>query len=120
VKRALFPLGQVVATPGAIAVMERLGINPAGLLARHVTGDWGDIAPEDRGLNEQALIDGSRIFSVYGERGSDGCLWVITEAVSDEPSGYGHSSDGTRGPITEAQDDAGRRSATTILRPADY
>jgi hypothetical protein len=94
----LFRLGQTVATPGAIEVMERLAINPADLIARHVTGDWGDICPEDRGLNEQALIDGSRIFSVYGARGSDECLWVITEA----------------------QDDAGRRSATTILRPVDY
>ncbi|MGZ3444885.1 MAG: hypothetical protein ACXU88_04375 [Myxococcaceae bacterium] len=96
--KALFPLGQVVATPGAITVMERFGINPAALIARHVTGDWGDICPEDRGLNEQALRDGSRIFSVYGARGSDDCLWVITES----------------------QDDTGRRSATTILRPVDY
>ena len=95
----LFRLGQLVATPGAIEVMERLGIDPPGLLARHVTGDWGDIDPEDRGLNEQAVRDGSRIFSVYGARGSDDCLWVITD--------------------TEA-DDAGTRLATTILRPEDY
>ena len=57
--------------------MARFEINPADLIARHVTGDWGDIDPEDRGLNEQALRRGSRIFSVYGKRGSDGCLWVI-------------------------------------------
>jgi hypothetical protein len=95
----LFPLGQTVATPGALEVMERLGIDPAGLIARHVTGDWGDIDPEDRGLNEQALRDGSRIFSVYGKRGSDGRLWVITDAEAD---------------------DAGHRLATTILRPDDY
>jgi hypothetical protein len=98
VKRALFPLGQVVATPGAIAVMERLAINPADLIRRHVTGDWGDIDPEDRGLNEQAVVNDSRIFSVYGKRGSDDCLWVITDAA----------------------DDAGKRIATTILRPDDY
>ena len=97
-KRALFPLGQVVATPGAIAVMERLGINPTDLIARHVTGDWGDIDPEDRGLNEQALLDGSRIFSVYGERGSDTCLWLITEATDDD----------------------GNRCATTVLTPSEY
>ncbi|MGE5761854.1 MAG: type I restriction endonuclease subunit M [Gemmatimonadota bacterium] len=94
----LFRLGQLVATPGAIEVMERLGIDPLGLIARHVTGDWGDIHPEDRGLNEQALRDGSRIFSVYGARDSDDCLWVITEA----------------------QDDEGNRLATTIPRPVDY
>lgn len=95
----LFPLGQTVATPGALAVMARLGINPADLIVRHVTGDWGDICPEDRGLNEQALRDGSRIFSVYGKRGSDDCLWVITDAEAD---------------------DEGNRLATTILRPVDY
>ncbi len=79
--------------------MERLGINPADLIRRHVTGDWGDIHPADRGLNEQALRDGSRIFSVYGKRGSDDCLWLITDAQVDE---------------------AGTRLATTILRPDDY
>ena len=103
--RALFPLGQLVATPGALEVMERFGINPADLITRHVTGDWGDLDPEDRGLNEHALRDGSRIFSVYGARGSDACLWVITEAVTD-PDAEG--------------DEAGDRSATTILRPDDY
>jgi hypothetical protein len=98
VTRALFPLGRVVATPGAIEVMGRFGINPADLITRHVTGDWGDIDPGDQGLNEQALADGSRIFSVYGTRGSDAVLWVITEATGD----------------------GGQRSATTILRPEDY
>jgi hypothetical protein len=87
----LFPLGQLVATPGAIEVMERLEITPLALLSRHVSGDWGDIDPEDKGLNEQALEIGERIFSVYGPE--DDRLWVITEAD---------------------------RSATTILRPEDY
>ncbi len=95
---ALFRLGQTVATPGAIEVMERLGIHPLDLTTRHVTGDWGDLDAEDHAVNETALLSGARIFSVYGARGSDDCLWVITEA----------------------QDDAGRRSATTILRPDDY
>jgi hypothetical protein len=90
---ALFPLGQVVTTPGALAVLERLGINGSVLIGRHITGDWGDIDAEDRGLNEMAIRDGERILSVYGTSGGDDCLWVITEAD---------------------------RSATTILRPADY
>jgi hypothetical protein len=91
----LFPLGQVVATPGAIAVMERTETNPADLLRRHVTGDWGDIHPGDVGLNEMALRDGDRLLSVYGSEAEDrdDRLWVITEAD---------------------------RSATTILRPEDY
>jgi len=90
--RHLFPLGHVVATPGAIEVMTRLQIGPARLLDRHVSGDWGDIHPEDRGLNEEALRSGERIFSVYGPDGADR-LWVITEAD---------------------------RSSTCILRPEDY
>jgi len=77
--RPLFPLGQCVATPGALAALEEAGQSPADFLNRHVAGDWGEIAPEDRGLNERALNEGARIFSVY--RTSKGVkVWVITEA----------------------------------------
>ena len=77
--RPLFPLGQCVATPGALAALEEAGQTPADFLNRHVCGDWGEIHPADKGMNEQALKDGARIFSVYrtskGEK-----VWVITEA----------------------------------------
>ncbi len=77
--RPLFSLGQCVATPGALAVLEEAGQTPADFLNRHITGDWGEIDPEDKGLNEEALRDGARIFSVY--RTSKGVkVWVITEA----------------------------------------
>lgn len=77
--RPLFPLGQCVATPGALAALEEAGQTPADFLNRHVSGDWGDIHPADKGMNEQALKDGARIFSVY--RTSKGVkVWVITEA----------------------------------------
>ena len=87
----LFPLGQMVATPGAIEVMERLGIIPLALLSRHVSGDWGDIDPEDKGLNEAGPRD--RRTHLLRLRPRERRLWVITEAD---------------------------RSATTILRPEDY
>jgi hypothetical protein len=59
--------------------MEEAGQMPADFLNRHVAGDWGEIDPDDTGLNEQALKDGARIFSVY--RTSRGVkVWVITEA----------------------------------------
>jgi len=45
-------LGQVVATSGVIQILEDAGIDPAALLRRHVSGDWGGIHPEDDGLNE--------------------------------------------------------------------
>ena len=77
--RPLFPLGQCVATPGALAALEEAGQTPADFLNRHVCGDWGEIHPADKGMNEQALTDEARIFSVYrtskGEK-----VWVITEA----------------------------------------
>jgi hypothetical protein len=75
--------------------MEHYGMEPAELLARHLSGDWGDIHPDDRGLNEQALRHGDRLLSVYGEdkTDEDSRIWIITEAD---------------------------RSATTILRPEDY
>jgi hypothetical protein len=74
-----FPLGKLVATPGAIAAMEEAGQSPVAFLERHVTGDWGEVCTEDKLANEQALVDGDRIVSAYrttkGEK-----LWVITEA----------------------------------------
>lgn len=112
-RRPLFRLGQLVATPGAIEVMERLGIDPLGLVARHVTGDWGDLDADDCAVNETALRMGGRIFSAYGAQGDDGCLWVIT--------------DGVVGPVDEDADPdavvsgmAWERLTTTILRPEDY
>jgi len=77
--RPLFSLGQCVATPGALAVLAEAGQTPADFLNRHVRGDWGTIDPADKGLNEQAIRDGARIFSVYvTAKGVK--LWVITEA----------------------------------------
>ena len=77
-KPPLFALGQVVATPGALAALETAGQAPFEFLARHVTGDWGDLVDEDVRENERALERGGRIFSAYNL--SDGTrLWVITE-----------------------------------------
>jgi hypothetical protein len=89
---ALFPLGRVVATPGALRALEKAEQAPQEFLARHVSGDWGDIPAEDRQENELALTRALRIVSAYttstGER-----LWIITEAD---------------------------RSATTFLLPEEY
>jgi hypothetical protein len=63
-------------------------------LTRHARGDWGDIDPEDRGVNEAALAQGARIMSVYKlADDSDERIWIITEAD---------------------------RSSTTVLLPSDY
>jgi hypothetical protein len=76
---AKFPLGRVVATPGALEAMSASGQTPDFFLARHQAGDWGEVGAEDRQLNEQALKDHDRLLSVYRTlRGSR--LYVITEA----------------------------------------
>jgi hypothetical protein len=75
----LFPLGRLVATPGALEALAASGQSPTDFLARHLRGDWGDVCPDDKRLNDEAVKDGSRILSAYvttaGVR-----LWVITEA----------------------------------------
>jgi hypothetical protein len=78
--RARFPLGQIVATNGAIAALATSNETPADLLARHQIGDWGDLDDEDKRLNEEALVDGSRIFSAYILKDGHTKVWCITEA----------------------------------------
>lgn len=89
---AKLALGTIVATPGALELLERAGVAPARLLQRHAAGDWGELSAEDWQANERAVRDGDRVLSAYpvgdGER-----VWIITEWD---------------------------RSATTILRPEEY
>ena len=75
----LFELGQVVATPGALDALEKNSQTPAEFLSRHARGDWGSVCEEDAELNNQALIDGSRLLSSYSLK-DDTKLWIITEA----------------------------------------
>jgi hypothetical protein len=59
---------------------------------RHAAGDWGEVYAEDWSLNDQAVLDGTRLLSAYRTlKGKQ--LWVITEAD---------------------------RSVTTILFPVEY
>ena len=79
IKKPLFNLGQVVATPGAIEALAKAKTPSWELLSRHVTGDFGEIDQEDWQANLDAIRDDARILSAYtlssGEK-----LWVITEA----------------------------------------
>ena len=87
-----FPLGHIVATPGALRAIESAGDTPYQFLNRHLQGDWGDLDEHDRLENERSLNDGCRLLSAYHLR--DGTkIWIITEAD---------------------------RSATTILLPQEY
>jgi hypothetical protein len=88
---ARFSLGRLVATPAALKALERAGIGTLALLARHQSGDWGQLCAEDGKTNEEALKHGGRLLSAYPV--GDARIWVITEAD---------------------------RSATTILLPEEY
>lgn len=73
----LFPLGRVVATPGALEHCAKNTISPLTLIGRHHRGDWGDLCDDDRMANENSLFSGGRIFSSY--RIADEKLYCISE-----------------------------------------
>ncbi len=76
----LFPLGRLVATPGALTLLTNTDENPAALLDRHQIGDWGDAPPVDARENDLSIREGFRIVSSYPV-GDDGAkVWIITEA----------------------------------------
>ena len=74
----LFSMGQVVATPPAIATMKEHGITALELLRQHVTGDWEEMNVADAGLNRHSVTTGGRIFSAFVR--NNATIWVITEA----------------------------------------
>ncbi len=78
--KPLFTLGQVVATPGALAAIGVSGDDLSTYLARHQSGDWGDIDAHDRRENQLSLEQGFRLMSVYTLNITGVKLWVITEA----------------------------------------
>ena len=77
--KPLFDLGRLVATAGALAALEKTGQNAVEFLARHVTGDWGELPVEDKAENHLSLQQGFRLLSIYRTSAGDK-LWVITEA----------------------------------------
>lgn len=102
-----FDPGQVVATPAALALLEKHGINPLLLLGRHLSGDWGDLSADDMLSNDAALVDGGRIFSSYR----------IARSVCD---GVDADDVAKVWIITDAQDDEGRRRSTCVMKPRCY
>ena len=75
----LFPLGDLVATPGALSALEKNGVVPMRLISRHMKGEWGDVPPDDASANTDALRIGARLLSSYAL--PDGArIWIITEA----------------------------------------
>ena len=108
---ARFALGQVVATPGALALLQTTGWSAASLIARHMHGDFGDTCRDDAALNELAISDGSRIMSVY--------RLVDAEKLKATPK-QKHTDLPTVWIITDSTNEAGKRECTTLLLPEDY
>jgi hypothetical protein len=75
-KQPAFELGQIVATPGALAALKKAGQQPGEFLTRHVHRELDD---EDRRENEYSLDHGFRLLSAYRTNAGDR-LWIITEA----------------------------------------
>ena len=74
-----FSLGQIVSTPGALEAIAGSNQLPGAFLDRHSASDWGDVCQEDKELNDEAIIEGSRVLSAY--KTANGVkIWVITEA----------------------------------------
>lgn len=103
---ARFALGQIVATPGALLLLQTTGFSPATLISRHVHGDFGDCCPGDAAENEFAMSRRLRIFSVYRLVDGQKLAAKPTASRSDLPTVW---------IITEAD-----RSVTTLLLPEDY
>ena len=83
-------LGQVVVTSNAADQLPNSALLNG--LARHCTGDWGEVCADDWQLNDEAMEFNNRVHSVY--RTAQGVVfWIITEWD---------------------------RSVTTILLPDDY
>ena len=85
-----FPLGQLVITANAADELHPVDVRDA--FHRHARGDWGELDPHDNAMNEEAIDEGGRLFSVYRDRYQTR-FYIITEAD---------------------------RSATTCLLPEDY
>jgi hypothetical protein len=88
----LFSEGRLVATPGALDLLEQTNKSPLEFLSRHLRGDWGDLGQEDKAENELSLKYGLRLLSSYQVTDNQR-LWIITEAD---------------------------RSVTTLLLPEEY
>lgn len=109
-RRLRFSLGRLYATQGALSLLadtrdagKPYSVQHAAqaadpmaqvlpLVLRHSTGDWGDVEREDWAANDDALVNGGRLFSAY-QLTATARVWIITEAD---------------------------RSATTVLLPDEY
>lgn len=73
-------IGQLVITTGIRAEMSESSDFEKFVrksFSRHATGDWGEMCEGDKACNEEALVNGERLFSSYTM--GDTKIWIITE-----------------------------------------
>ncbi len=87
-----FELGRVVATPGVLEHFQGIEESILPYIARHSSGDWGDLDEHDIQVNERALSNDEQLLSSYKTVGNQK-IWIITERD---------------------------RSVTTVLLPSEY
>ena len=85
-----FSLGEIRITPGAAGKLARNEIESG--INRHANGDWGELEPENRRLNDERVEKGGPLASIYQD-GKGKKFYVLTEAD---------------------------RSVTTVLLPEEY
>ena len=83
-------MGEIVVTRGVLEVISE--VDQMVALNRHAQCDWGEVSKEDARANDNALLSGERILSVYRSR-QGLAFWVMTAAG---------------------------RSTTTLLMPYEY
>jgi hypothetical protein len=113
---ARFDLGVVVATPGALELLRRYDKSPDEYLDRHVSGDWGDLGAYDWQANDQALQQGTRLFSAYAVSPLN-TLWIIIMWNVQSPGSV--FGTGARGPtrVVWGQRGSARRRSSSATRP---
>ena len=87
-----FQLGNIYLTVGARETLKESNQTATEFLAKHQSGDWGEVCESDAKENEFSLKEGYRILSSY-RTGLGTRIWIITEAD---------------------------RSSTTVLLPSEY
>lgn len=89
----MFQLGEVIVTPRAMQALAESALSLEDLLARHQSGDWGDISAAERRLNDEGVAQRFNLVSTYRTRHGDR-LTVVTRA--DRGSTFVHLAPDTR------------------------
>jgi hypothetical protein len=101
-----FTLGQVVVTSTANQILGQCGARAEDLLARHQAGDWGDVSPKERQINDEGLTRNLSIISSY--KIADGhLLTVFTKA--DRSCTFVHLAPKSDSALSNAGDSQVRR-----------